>query len=355
MQPENVSSEDNGVTLLSKNQQKKIAKAAKWEATKVEFKAKQKEKKKANLKRKKEDEREARIAQGLPEEEPTPEFKHSHLPKDEFLAGCAENFSMLVDCNWDDLHSERSLASLSQQLMFSYGRNRRAEKPSQLYITGVSDKLQQKLSKNNCQGWLGVSISNDEFVFPSAAASEAVISSSSTLRSGDSTNSESASVATCAKTPIYLTSEAEETLEDLDPAHVYIIGGIVDRNAHKGVAFEKAKKLGMRMAKLPIKEHFPYILTVLTINHVVEILLKFNETKCWKQAIQSIIPERKQQFNGEVTSALQTTADTDSSGKPIVAICGRRKRQRVEASESSSGDASASADAEQQTETNPVI
>lgn len=32
---------------------------------------------------------------------------------------------------------------------------------------------------------------------------------------------------------VYLTADAEETIQELDAAKVYVIGGIVDRNRHK--------------------------------------------------------------------------------------------------------------------------
>jgi Trm5-related predicted tRNA methylase len=32
---------------------------------------------------------------------------------------------------------------------------------------------------------------------------------------------------------VYLTADAEETIQELDASKVYIIGGIVDRNRHK--------------------------------------------------------------------------------------------------------------------------
>lgn len=55
---------------------------------------------------------------------------------------------------------------------------------------------------------------------------------------------------------VYLTSDAEETLETLDPRCAYVIGGIVDRNRLKGATCNKASAQGIRTAKLPIKENF---------------------------------------------------------------------------------------------------
>ena len=52
---------------------------------------------------------------------------------------------------------------------------------------------------------------------------------------------------------------------------------------------------GVRTAKLPIKENFNLAAThVLTINHVYEILLKYNELKSWTDAITAVLPKRKE-------------------------------------------------------------
>ncbi len=54
---------------------------------------------------------------------------------------------------------------------------------------------------------------------------------------------------------IYLTADAEETLEfPLSTKMVYIIGALVDRNRCKGVTLRKAKKEGVRVAKLPLQK-----------------------------------------------------------------------------------------------------
>ena len=93
---------------------------------------------------------------------------------------------------------------------------------------------------------------------------------------------------------MYLTSDAEESLTSLDPSCAYIIGGLVDRNRLKGATYQKAKSLGIRTAKLPIREHVKLNAThVLTVNHVLEILLNFAATNSWPEALSCILPKRK--------------------------------------------------------------
>ena len=48
------------------------------------------------------------------------------------------------------------------------------------------------------------------------------------------------------KNCVYLTAEAEETLDTVSPGVVYVIGGLVDRNRLPGVCSKRAKNLGMK-------------------------------------------------------------------------------------------------------------
>ncbi|KAL8447687.1 hypothetical protein Emed_004226 [Eimeria media] len=51
---------------------------------------------------------------------------------------------------------------------------------------------------------------------------------------------------------VYLTADAEEELDTLDPSTVYIVGGLVDRNRYKGLTLNRSKERGVKAAKLPI-------------------------------------------------------------------------------------------------------
>mmetsp|Transcript_33579 Transcript_33579/g.48721 ORF Transcript_33579/g.48721 Transcript_33579/m.48721 type:complete len:350 (-) Transcript_33579:125-1174(-) len=199
-----------------------------------------------------------------------------------FLAKCESNFSIIIDCNWESNHSESALKSLSQQLMFCYSCNRHNSNPCRLFLSGVGPLIRQKLEKIHYDNWVGVSTHFKDIL----EVADGNLDDDNELKvmswQGDKTRL------------VYLTSDAEEVIEDLDPNCCYIIGGIVDRNSLKGATLAKAKRLGIRTAQLPIKKHFALSAThVLTVNHVFEILLNVAKTGSWPQAIEKVLPKRK--------------------------------------------------------------
>ena len=93
---------------------------------------------------------------------------------------------------------------------------------------------------------------------------------------------------------VYLTADSENTITDLDPNKVYIIGGIVDRNRYIRLTYDKAVKQGISHAKLPIGDHMKLTSSaVLAVNHVYEILVEQYHLKDWAKTLAKVIPERK--------------------------------------------------------------
>ena len=93
---------------------------------------------------------------------------------------------------------------------------------------------------------------------------------------------------------VYLTADSPHTIDSFDPSKVYVVGGIVDRNRYKGLTFDKATKQGIQTAKLPIGEFLQLSSReVLTTNHVLAIMLYYNESGDWVDAFQKVIPMRK--------------------------------------------------------------
>jgi tRNA (guanine9-N1)-methyltransferase len=100
---------------------------------------------------------------------------------------------------------------------------------------------------------------------------------------------------------VYLTSDSPHTLSTLSPYSTYIVGGLVDKNRHKGICYKTACDRGIKTAKLPIGEYLDMSSRkVLTTNHVVEILLRWleeaadgKEEGAWGRAFLRVIPKRK--------------------------------------------------------------
>jgi hypothetical protein len=94
---------------------------------------------------------------------------------------------------------------------------------------------------------------------------------------------------------VYLTADSPHTLQTLEPGKTYIIGGLVDHNAHKNLCLTKAESLSISSAKLPIGEFLSLgSRKVLTVNQVVEIMVQWLENGGdWREAFLSVIPKRK--------------------------------------------------------------
>ena len=93
---------------------------------------------------------------------------------------------------------------------------------------------------------------------------------------------------------IYLTSDSPYTLDELKPYSTYIIGGLVDKNRHKGICYKTAMEKGIKTAKLPISEYMEMQSRfVLATNHVVEIMVRWLECGDWGKAFMQVMPKRK--------------------------------------------------------------
>lgn len=109
-------------------------------------------------------------------------------------------------------------------------------------------------------------------------------------------------------TVVYLTGDSPNILHSLEPNHTYVLGGIVDRNRYKLLCLDKAERLGIQHAQLPIGEALPELKTrkVLTVNQVLDILVKWVDRggdkegkEGWEGALRSVMPSRKFDADGK--------------------------------------------------------
>lgn len=93
---------------------------------------------------------------------------------------------------------------------------------------------------------------------------------------------------------VYLTSDSDYTLTTLKPYSTYIVGGLVDKNRHKGICYKTALNHNIKTAKLPIGEYLEMASRkVLATNHVVEIMIRYLECGDWGESFLQVIPKRK--------------------------------------------------------------
>ncbi|XP_075540659.1 tRNA methyltransferase 10 homolog A-like isoform X2 [Dermacentor variabilis] len=93
---------------------------------------------------------------------------------------------------------------------------------------------------------------------------------------------------------VYLSSESENELHELEESKAYIIGGLVDHNRSKGLCHRLAEEQGVEHARLPIGNCLIMkTRKVLTIDQVFTILLNKTQGMSWTDALLAAIPQRK--------------------------------------------------------------
>ena len=178
----------------------------------------------------------------------------------------ASSLRVAIDLTFDDLMTDRDIHKLLKQIQRTYSINRRADRPIQLYLTSFGGRSKTILDEIHCKytSW-DVHIKEESY--------------------GDVFSQEDV---------VYLTSDSPNVLSEVDESKAYIIGGLVDHNHHKGLCYRLAVERGIAHARLPISECLKLkSRTVITVNHVFEIMLLYSQTKDWKESLVQVLPARK--------------------------------------------------------------
>ncbi|KAH0461284.1 hypothetical protein IEQ34_008859 [Dendrobium chrysotoxum] len=265
---------------ISKSARKRLLKQQRLQARKIERKAAEKERRREDLDRRRR-EWEEKLADKTEEErtrlvESRKETRRERMEKrteerskraERLRTAAVIGQKVVLDLEFSDLMSPSEIQSLAHQIMYCYAVNGKCEYPAHLWLTGCNGKIGSQLQRlPGYDKWI-IEKENRPYIEVFQDHKEKLI---------------------------YLTADAETTLEELDTNRIYIIGGLVDRNRWKGITMKKANEQGIQSAKLPIGNYIKLASSqVLTVNQVVEILLKFVETRDWKNAFFTVIPQRK--------------------------------------------------------------
>ncbi|KAI9096198.1 guanine-1-methyltransferase-domain-containing protein [Phlyctochytrium arcticum] len=252
----------------SKRARKRALKAEKWAATRDERLEKRRERRVLEKQGRKE-----KVRQGLAQ-------KRIRKVADQTPV----DISIVVDCDFDELMNDKELKSTASQLGHCYSANRTSTQTVKLYFTSFKGKVQEQLQQKcrDYERWSTTLNPNSRLIYEEKRFDQAGIVDKENL--------------------VYLTADSPDTLTTLEEGKAYIIGGIVDKNRHKYLCYDRARELGIATAKLPIGDFIAMqTRQVLTINHgrlagsikLVEIMIKWIQTKDWQQSFMHVIPQRK--------------------------------------------------------------
>jgi tRNA (guanine9-N1)-methyltransferase len=283
---------------ISKNQLKKQRRLEQWEAGREDRKVKRKEKAKERKERK----REAWKEENVDENGNVPKMPPSRLPRHFAGNGTQVPITVVFDCDFEDLMFDHELKSLGLQITRCYSDNRKAQYRTHLALSSFGGKMKERFDGILAQqytSWKGFRFFEEDFVAVAEKSKEWMTGAeggkvAGVLVQSKEEEGQTLEVANEEGEIIYLSSESDNVLTHLKPNSTYIIGGLVDKNRHKGICHKRAVARGIKTAKLPIKEYLEMRdRQVLVTNHVLEILLKWMEFGDWGKAFMEVMPKRK--------------------------------------------------------------
>lgn len=251
---------------MSKRSRKKERKRQEWIDGKDERRQKEREKRKATFGKKRSENPDC----------PAPSTNRKRLKK-EAGAKTKCGIHVVFDMSFDHLMNQKDRGKCIKQLMHCYAQNRRLNSPLDLHVTSFQGRLEQEMERHDgFRNW-DLKFHSEHYIKVFSSGGE---------------NPESKSL----KDVVYLTSESDNVIgETLDPIKVYVIGGLVDHNLHKGICHRLAVESEVSHARLPIDEHVNLkTRKVLTIDHVFKILGGVaSESMSWADAFMTTLPARK--------------------------------------------------------------
>ncbi|KAG1119744.1 hypothetical protein G6F42_012905 [Rhizopus arrhizus] len=176
---------------------------------------------------------------------------------------------VILDCSFSSYMNDKEISSMRQQIVRCYSANVRAEKESmQMALTSLDEPLKKQLDAKapSWENWKNFQVTSEPYL--------------------DKFNKEDL---------IYLSADSENVAHELEEGKTYIIGGeFVLIHLAQNLCNDKAASQGIKTAQLPIGDYIRLASRkVLTVNQVVEIMVKWLDCRDWEKAFMEIIPERK--------------------------------------------------------------
>ncbi|XP_013197110.2 mitochondrial ribonuclease P protein 1 homolog [Amyelois transitella] len=178
---------------------------------------------------------------------------------------------LIVDCSYENYMVHREILNAAKQMTYVFGDNRIHKDPFDLHLCNVNleGSFMEQLKRNIPsldEPWFPMNIHTESYldIFPKEKL-------------------------------VYLTPHCREEFTGYDYDSIYIVGCMVDKINNEPLSLAKAKKDGLKMAKLPLDRYLewaPGSKKNLNINHMIPILLDLKLTSDWEYALRHI-PRRK--------------------------------------------------------------
>ena len=184
--------------------------------------------------------------------------------------------NVIIDLAFDQFMTDQQVASLARQLCLCHAASKRSQPAITYCLSSYGGRLERQVGRiHGSSAW------------PVAMHRRAFLDVANAYPGGSARL-------------VYLSAEGEETLSSFDPESIYIIGGLVDRNRHKGLTYRRAQAAGVRTARLPLDEHITLKNAdalgragALTVNHCFEMLTQRAQGRTWEDAILDVMPRRR--------------------------------------------------------------
>ncbi|XP_034478230.1 mitochondrial ribonuclease P protein 1 homolog [Drosophila innubila] len=178
---------------------------------------------------------------------------------------------LVLDCSYDDHMNNRESSYAAKQLMLCFAENRANDEPFDLHYcnTNFNGSCMQGLKR-----YIPTML-NPEFPMNVHSQCFTELFPKEQL--------------------VYLTPHCREDLVTYNPDDIYIVGAMVDTVNNEPLSLAKAKRLGLRMARLPLDRHLQWGAgsgKSLTLNQMISIMLDLKKTGDWNKALQHV-PRRK--------------------------------------------------------------
>jgi ribonuclease P protein 1 len=178
---------------------------------------------------------------------------------------------LVVDCSYDSHMTLREAVNCGKQLTYMFSENRAHDSPFDLYLCNArreSNTMKQFVkfipTLYDCDFPINITEKHYLDLFPK-------------------------------ENIVYLTPHCREEMREFDHDAIYIIGAMVDKANNEPLSLAKAKREGLKMAKLPLDRYLVWGTggsKSLTLNQMVNILLDIRASGSWDKALQHV-PRRK--------------------------------------------------------------